>query len=247
MLEGMRVMVSAPNDVLVTAGFIPLGLFIILEGECVRCREASGGPIMSFHKGEFFGEEVVADVPATHRVIARVACNLHVLVATEFHKFLKRFPDLRQEILSSQHKMQYSRSRKVSLISSSDSATQPIRSITRHMTTNLKDLRQSSFRERTSSRSRPPSRATSKKDFSFISLPDSYSENRQYDILTLKAEWLIEQYRSGGRLKRRQDIPSIAFCRGQIKHRAIISISYCWCPQTATHAHRRRAATARAK
>jgi hypothetical protein len=42
---------------------------------------------MSFHKGEVFGEEVLAEVPATHRVIAKVACNLHLLAATRERRY----------------------------------------------------------------------------------------------------------------------------------------------------------------
>ena len=45
----------------------------------------------------------------------------------------------------------------------------------------------------------------------FVDLPAFYDESGEYDILLLKAEYLIDLARKGGRLKRRQDMPPEAF------------------------------------
>eukprot|EP00966_Prymnesium_polylepis_P036463 846048-Prymnesium_polylepis.1 len=62
----------------------------------------------------------------------------------------------------------------------------------------------------------------------FVDLPAVYDESGDYDILLLRAEYLIELWQSGTRLARRQDLPPEAFYRGRLDIRALIAISYPW-------------------
>ena len=195
MLEKMKTLVSQPPDIIVNAGLVPAGLFILVDGECRRCHGRTDDEFEVLVKGDFFGDELLTDQAAQHSVRAKTAVTLNVLLAKQFEEFLDRFPDLSKEILHAQQKAQSLRR-----------SGKKYRKIVKQM------------RKRTAAGA----------DTSFLRLPDVYDEGGEFDILLIKAEWLIECFRNGGRLVRRQDLPDSAFYRGKVEFRAVICISYCW-------------------
>lgn len=50
----------------------------------------------------------------------------------------------------------------------------------------------------------------------------------RYDILLLKAEYIIDCWRAAGRLSRRQDLPTKAFYKGPLEYRTLVVISHPW-------------------
>ena len=168
------------------------GLFVIDEGECAVYDHQVH--VFDLGRGDFFGEELLTGELAKVRVQATTACTLHVLLEPQFLEFLSRFPDLRQQIIHSQKKARALRRVKPPPIG--DPRGQTPRKLSRALTTGLE------FAGR-----RARVNATSAEGF--VELPERYDEGGEYDILLLRAEWIIELWRNGGVLERRQGLAEI--------------------------------------
>ena len=213
MLEKVQTMVALPNEVMVSAGTMPAGLFIIEEGECIRYDPLDKHDSEILSKGDFFGEGLLSGTPATHRVQTTTPVTLGVLLARDFEEFLTEYSYLRPTILRSHQKAQ-------ELHRTGTSSADLFGSGKGSPLTDLLSLFPH-FVGRQPKHSR---------DLSFTQLPERYDETGKFDILMLKAEWVVQSAREarGQHLNRRQDLPREAFYTGKVENRAIIVVSYCW-------------------
>lgn len=174
-------------------------------------------------RGDFFGEELLNGTVATKMVCARTTCKLSVLLKSDFEAFLRRFPDLAQHIMRTKLKAEGRRKEHQlsTAVAQSSRRTSPLRRLRR---ATLFGCISSERSERARSNTTQSDAAVLKRD-DFIRLPAKYDEMGDYDILLLRAEWLIQQWHAGKRLERRQDLPPEAFYRGAVELRAIVAIS----------------------
>ena len=124
MVQRMQPVISLPGEVILEEGCAAKGLFVLQKGQCdvliVRekvsnrgvpserqasdklyagAREISMVVVNHIVEGDFFGEvSLLTDRPSTATIIATEYCNLMVLLAAEFHDFLARFPELKEEM-----------------------------------------------------------------------------------------------------------------------------------------------------
>ena len=127
MVQRMQPVISLPGEVILEEGCAAKGLFVLQKGLCdvlvvrekvstrgvpserqatdggalfaVGPREISMVVVNHIVEGDFFGEvSLLTDRPSTATIIATEYCNLMVLLAAEFHDFLARFPELKEEM-----------------------------------------------------------------------------------------------------------------------------------------------------
>ena len=55
--------------------------------------------------------------------------------------------------------------------------------------------------------------------------PNVFDGKGEYDMLLLRSEWIVDRWRAGGRLERRQELPPEAFYLGKLELRAVVVIS----------------------
>ena len=214
LVEKMQTMVALPNEVMVSTGTMPTGLFIIEEGECIRYDPLDQQDSEVLSKGDFFGEGLLSGTRATHRVQTTTPVKLQVLLAPDFEDFLTEYPYLRPTILRSHQKAHELRRTGTSAaelfgVRKANPLAEMLSLVQRFAGTQPKDQ---------------------SRDTSFTQLPERYLETGKYDILVLKAEWIVQSAREarGQHLARRQDLPREAFYTGKVENRAIIVVSYCW-------------------
>jgi len=218
-------------------GTEPPGLFFIQSGDCVVFSSSSVDlQLHKLQRGDFFGEEALVNGVAVNGVRATEPSTMWVLLRAHLNEFLDRYPDLREQIMRSKRKMLVRRNTlsTKNLASALPPATadadgvalSPLRGFKRGFTvtdgvTPEKSTFKRGFKRRDSS-------GEPKKPLETLTLPVAFDESGEHDILLVRAEWFIEQWQTGGRLMRRQDMPDEAFYRGKLDLRALVVISYPW-------------------